>query len=90
MVTADTQQVAQGEVGEGFVQLVECDDHRGVDEEVGRLFDLLRQLSGKLVRGEADQLDQRHRQHATLEVEYRVVVEQVEGGVSSHGQSSSQ
>ena len=89
VIAADAQQVAQGHVAQRLAQLVQRNHHRGVDEEVGGLFYLLGQLPGELLRCQADELDQGHRQHAALEVEYRIVVEQVEGSVSSHGPSSS-
>src|SRR5690554_3138230 len=84
MVAADAQQGYQAGDVQRVIEFFQADQYRGVLEEIRCLLDLFRQLNGEAFRCLAHQLHHGHGQHAALEMEDGVAVEQVEVRVGSH------
>ena len=88
VVLADLQQARQGAQVHMGVEFFQADHHRGVAEEIRRLLFLFRQLLGEAPGIQAHHFNHGNGQHAALEIEYRILFEQVEVCINSHVRST--
>ena len=77
MAATDLEERRQVKAAFAFGQLVEGHDQGGVAEEVGRLRHLVGELPFEPRQVVVRQFEDGHREHAALELEYGVLIEEV-------------